>query len=192
MTMLRVTQYAEPVLREKGAPVTAFDAALKQFAREMIDTMYEEEGIGLAAQQVGQARQFFVMDLQLGDRRPDFHYRIDGKTPPLDLLMPLAIANPELETSGPEAPYEEGCLSFPGIRGDVIRPTVVSMRYQDLDGAAHVIECDGLFARVILHEYDHLQGVLFIDRMSPQTLRPLQTKVKKLKRATRDWMKTHA
>ncbi|MGE9296433.1 MAG: peptide deformylase [Puniceicoccales bacterium] len=189
MTM-RITQYGEPILREKGSPVTEFNDELKQLSRDMIETMYKEEGIGLAAQQIGEAKQIFVMDLQLGDRPVEFSYSIDGKTPPLDLVMPLTIVNPEVKTREPQAPYEEGCLSFPGIRGEVVRDTQVEMRYQDLDGAHHEIVCDGIFARVILHEFDHLQGVLFIDHMTPKTLRPLQTKIKKLKRATRDYLKT--
>jgi len=187
--MLRITQYGEPILREKGAPVTEFNDDLKRFAKEMLETMYAEEGIGLAAQQVGVAKQIFVMDLQLGERPANFHYTVDAKTPPIDLIMPLIAVNPEVRSREPQAPYEEGCLSFPGIRGDVTRDTQVDMRYQDTDGAVHELSCDGLFARVILHEFDHLQGVLFIDHMTPQTLRPLQTRIKRLKRATRDFLK---
>lgn len=187
--ILRVTQYGEPILREKGEPVNEFDDELKQLAADMLETMYAEEGIGLAAQQVGHARQVFVMDLQLGERPADFFYELDGKKPPIDLIMPLVAINPKVLTREPEAPYEEGCLSFPGIRGDVVRHTYVEMQYQDVDGAAHTVKCDGLFARVILHEFDHCQGVLFIDHMTPQVLRPLQTKIKKLKRSTRDWLK---
>ncbi|MEO0794820.1 MAG: peptide deformylase [Verrucomicrobiota bacterium] len=188
---LRVTQFGEPILREKGAPVTEFNEDLRSLAKDMIETMYAEEGIGLAAQQIGVAKQIFVVDLQLGDRQPDFQYTIDGKTPPLDLIMPMVVINPQIETREPEAPYEEGCLSFPNIRGDVVRKTEVSMKYQDLDGAHHLIECNGIFGRVFLHEFDHLQGVLFIDHMTPQTLRPLQSKIKKLKRSTRDWLKQY-
>jgi len=184
--MLRITQYGESILREKGAPVTEFNHDLKQLAKDMLTTMYAEEGIGLAAQQVGIAKQIFVMDLQLEDRPVSFFYTLDGKTPPLTLIMPLTVVNPKIKTQEPRAPYEEGCLSFPGIRGEVVRDTRVEMRYQDLDGASHEIVCEGIFARVILHEYDHLQGVLFIDHMPPQTLRPLQTKIKRLKRATRN------
>ncbi|WP_309400684.1 peptide deformylase [Cerasicoccus maritimus] len=189
--ILRVTQFGEPILREKGAPVTEFNDELKEFASNMLDTMYDEEGIGLAAQQVNVAKQIFVMDMQLGDRPVDFFYEFDGKTPPLDLIMPLVVVNPEITTKEPKAPYEEGCLSFPGIRGEVVRDTYVEMKFQDVEGNPHFVKCDGLFARVILHENDHLQGVLFVDHMTPQTLRPLQTRIKKLKRATRDWLKKY-
>lgn len=189
--ILRVTQFGEPILREKGAPVTEFDAELKKFAQDMLDTMYDEEGIGLAAQQVDVAKQIFVMDLQLGDRPVEFFYELDGKTPPLDLIMPMVVVNPQIVTKEPTAPYEEGCLSFPGVRGDVVRDTYVEMKFQDVEGNHHEVKCDGIFARVILHENDHLNGVLFIDHMTPQTLRPLQTRIKKLKRSTRDWLKKY-
>lgn len=188
--VLRVTQFGEPVLRESGEAVTAFNDELRQFASDMIETMRAEDGIGLAAQQVGVALQFFVMDVQVREGPVDFQYTLDGRTVPLEMFMPLAVANPKVETSGAVAPYEEGCLSFPGIRGSVERPTQVTMHYQDLDGHAHVIACDGIFARVILHEYDHLQGTLFIDRMSPRVLRPLDSKLKRLKRDTKARMKS--
>ncbi len=188
---LRVTQYGESILKEKGAPVTAFDAALRKLSEQMIETMREAEGIGLAAQQIGQAIQLFVMELPSEMDGGHSTYTVDGKCPPLDLIMPLVVVNPVIELSGEDAPYEEGCLSFPNIRGKVERPISVKMDYQDLDGKAHQIICDGLFARVIQHEYDHLQGVLFIDRMRPQVLRMIESKVRRLRRDTRDWLKAN-
>lgn len=186
---MRITQFGEPVLKHPGKPVEHFDKALKVLADNMLETMYEAEGIGLAAQQIGQPIQLFVMDLCLREREVDFHFQLDGRTPPLNLIMPLVMVNPSVQTSGQEMPYEEGCLSFPGIRGEVIRPTEVQVDYQDVEGAQHHLECDGIFARVILHENDHLQGVLFTERMHPGVLRPLESKLKKLKRQTRDWLK---
>ncbi|MGE9293348.1 MAG: peptide deformylase [Puniceicoccales bacterium] len=190
--VLRVTQYGEPVLKEKGAPVTEFNAELRQLADDMVETMHAAEGIGLAAQQVGKAIQMFVMELPVYEDEPSPAYLYDGKQPPLELIMPLAVVNPELELLGDEAGYEEGCLSFPGIRGRVDRPTRVRLRFQDVEGAPHEISCDGLFARVIQHEYDHLQGVLFIDRMNPRVLRTIESKVRRLRRSTRDFLKDQA
>lgn len=188
--ILRVTQFGEPVLKEKGASVEIFDEALAQLAADMFETMYDEEGIGLAAQQVGHAIQLFVMDLQVSSREPDFAYTFDSKTPPLELIMPLAVVNPVLELDPSETGlYEEGCLSFPGVRGQIERPLALKMRFQDLKGNPHEITCDGLFARVIQHEYDHLQGTLFTERMSAKTLLPLQSKLKRLKRDSRDFIK---
>lgn len=189
--ILRVTQFGEPVLKEPGARIENFDANLRQLAADMLETMYDEDGIGLAAQQVGHAVRLFVADLQVAKSTPDFQYTFDGKTPPLEAIMPLVAVNPELELDETEVQaYEEGCLSFPGARGVVVRPTALTMRYQDLDGAPHTIVCNGLLARVIQHEYDHVEGVLFIERMTPQVLRPLHTKLKRLKRDTRDFLKS--
>lgn len=189
--ILRVTHFGEPVLKEPGACIETFDDSLRQLAADMLETMYEEEGIGLAAQQVGHALRLFVVDLQVSKSTPEFHYTLDGKTPPLSAIMPMVIVNPVLEPDAAETElYEEGCLSFPGVRGAIERPTALTLHYQDLDGAAHTLVCDGLFARVIQHEYDHVEGVLFIERMTPQVLRPLHAKLKRLKRDSRDFLKS--
>ena len=171
-----VTQYGEPVLKQKGAPVTEFNDELRKLADDMVETMHEAEGIGLAAQQIGKPIQMFVMELPVHPDDPQLDYLYDGKQPPLDLIMPLAVVNPVLELSGEPLGYEEGCLSFPGIRGNVDRPGQLHMSFQDVEGNPHEITCDGLFARVIQHEYDHLQGILFIDRMHPKVLRPARIK----------------
>lgn len=189
--LLRVTQYGEPILRKKGKPVTDFDESLAELANDMVDTMYNEEGIGLAAQQVDRALQFCVIDV----RPPEgvevpFNYSFDGKQPPLDLIMPMALANPKITITDPtEDIYEEGCLSFPGVNGKVDRPIGVRCEFQDTEGNPHVIEADGLLGRCILHEVDHLNGKLFIDRMDKRDLRKNETKIKKLKRVSRDFLK---
>lgn len=186
---LRVTQYGEPVLKTAGAPVTEFDAKLSQLVTDMLETMHAEDGIGLAAQQIGQALQLFVADLRVSESEPDYAFTYDGKTVPLDLVMPLVAINGTAETSGEMEPYEEGCLSFPGIRGEVLRPASVTLRYQDLEGQAHTITANGLFGRVIQHEYDHTMGTLFTERMSSRTLFGIGTKLKRLRRQSRDWLK---
>lgn len=187
--ILRVTQFGEPILRQKGEPVTTFDQDLKTLAANMLETMYAEEGIGLAAQQIGKALQLFVLDLSIREKAIDFHYTLDGRSPPLDLIMPMVMVNATVETSGTPCAHDEGCLSFPGISGPVIRPSEVHIKYQDLDGNPHHLSCDGMFARVIQHEFDHTQGTLFIEHMSPDTLRRLETRLKKLKRSSRDFLK---
>lgn len=187
--LLRVTQYGEPVLREKGKPVVNFDDKLITLADNMLETMYANNGVGIAAQQVGEALQFCVIDLQVRQKQVDFFYELDGKRPPLNLIMPMALANPviSVETTEEEG-MEEGCLSFPEIRGDVYRPTRITVRYQDLKGAFRTLTCDGFFARVIQHEYDHLQGTLFIDRMSDASLKEIEGQIKTLKKKTRDFL----
>lgn len=189
--ILRVTQYGEPILRKVGAPITEFDTELAELADNMVDTMYDADGIGLAAQQIGLALQLCVIDV----RPPEgvevpFHYSLDGKQPPLDLIMPMALANPKVTILDPtEDVYEEGCLSFPGVNGKVDRPISVRCKFQDTEGNFHVLEADGLLGRCILHEVDHLNGKLFTDLMDKRDLKKNEAKIKKLKRASRDFLK---
>lgn len=188
---LRITQYGEPILRRVGEPITKFDEALAELAKDMVDTMYDEEGIGLAAQQVDRALQICVIDV----RPPEgvevpFNYNYDGKQLPLDLIMPIAIVNPKVTIiDQTEDVYEEGCLSFPGVNGKVGRPIGIRCEFQDTEGNSHVIEADGLLGRCILHEVDHLNGKLFIDLMQKRDLKKNETKIKKLKRESRDFLK---
>jgi peptide deformylase len=190
--LLRVTQYGEPILRKVGEPITEFDEALAQLADDMVDTMYEEDGIGLAAQQIGEALQFFVMDVRPPEgEKPAFDYSYDGKQPPLDLIMPMALANPKVSIiDQSEDVYEEGCLSFPDVRGKVTRPIGVRCAFQDTEGNPHILEATGLLGRCILHETDHLNGELFIDKMNKRDLQRMAPRIKKIKRATRDLLKS--
>ena len=182
---LRIVHYNEPVLRTKGEKVTVFDAALTHLANEMVATMHDAGGIGLAAQQIGRPLQLCVVDLRESDA--EFFWELDGARPPLDLFMPMVIANPQITVARgtPTELYEEGCLSFPKIRGDVERPTVITVKFQDERGVPHVLKCDGLFARCIQHEADHLNGVLFIDRMDKKTRTGLDEVVKALAKETK-------
>lgn len=183
--LLNVVKYGDPVLRQRGAVITVFDKKLAEYARDMLETMVENDGIGLASQQVGQARRIFVADLL--SRAPEAEkITLDGKLMPAALLMPLVAANPEVELlPGKKDTVEEGCLSFPEIRGAVVRPWAVRLRYQDLQGQAHVLETSGLLARVIQHEFDHVEGVLFIDRMDPKYVEELEPELKQLKKQTK-------
>ena len=189
--ILRITQYGEPILRKVGEVVTQFDKALAELADSMIETMYDANGIGLAAQQVGLALQFFVMDVRPPKgRQAQFDYRLDGKRPPLELIMPMALANPKISIIDPlEDIYEEGCLSFPEVNGKINRPIGIRCEYQDVKGTPHVIEANGILGRCILHEVDHLNGELFIDKMDKRDLRQMQPRIKKIKRASRDFLK---
>lgn len=181
---LPIVQYNQQVLRKKGAKVDTFNKALHKLADDMVDTMHEAEGIGLAAQQVGHAIQLCVIDLREATR--DFTWELDKARPPLDLFMPLALVNPQVAIlPSNETVYEEGCLSFPGIRGDIDRPDSISVTFQDLDGTPHELVCNGLLARCIQHEVDHLNGVLFIDRMEKKVRSPLEKEIKDLAKKTR-------
>ncbi len=189
---LKIVHYNEPVLRRKGEKVAAFDSALARLASEMIDTMHEAAGIGLAAQQVGRALQLCVVDLRESDA--SFAYELDGARPPKELFMPMAIANPVLEVGKgvPTEVVEEGCLSFPNIRGDVSRPVAITVRFQDEAGRPHVLSCDGLLSRCIQHEVDHLNGILFIERMNKAARAGVDKAVRALSKQTRQDGKTGA
>lgn len=182
---LRIVHYNDPVLHRKGVKIERFDAALAELASEMIDTMHEAAGIGLAAQQIGRALQLCVVDLREADA--DFTWEIDGARPPLELFMPLVLANPEVAVvrGTPETYYEEGCLSFPKIRGDVPRPDAITVKFQDQHGVPHVLKCNGLFSRCIQHEVDHLNGVLFIERMEKKVRTSIDDAVKTLAKETK-------
>lgn len=163
-----------------------FDAFLRQLSTDMIATMHAASGIGLAAQQIGRALQICVVDLRKVEI--DFTWELDGAKPPLDLFMPLTLANPDMTVvrGTDEYLYEEGCLSFPKIRGDVPRPEAIVVKFQDENGVAHVLRCDGLLARCIQHEADHLNGILFIDRMEKKVRTKIDPEVRALAKATRE------
>ncbi len=179
---LPLTFYDNALLRKKGAKVEVFDAKLKKLAAEMVDTMKVEKGIGLAAQQIGEPIMMCLIDISRSESDVDFAYILDGKTPPLAVIMPLVLVNPVLKLDKSESEwYEEGCLSFPGIRAEIERPTTLECRYQDVDGNPHTLVCNGLLARVIQHEVDHLNGILFIDRMPKSTVKKLWPELEALK-----------
>jgi len=188
---LQIVQYGEKVLHQAGEPVTQFDEELHALFKNMVEAMFEAEGIGLAAQQIGMALRFCVVDLNGCD--PDFEYTLDGAKPPMNLFMPLGLCNPEVEPMDSEVTsYEEGCLSFPNIRGDVERTDWIRCRYQDIEGNPHVIEANGLFGRCIQHEVDHLDGILFTDRMKKRVLKKIQLPINQLKARTLQRLKKNS
>ena len=182
---LRIVHYNNPVLRTKGEKVTSFDSALAQLASDMIAAMHEAGGIGLAAQQVDRAMQLCVVDLR--EAEVDFTWELDGAKPPMDLFMPMILANPQVSPvpGTPKTSYEEGCLSFPKIRGDVDRPDAIVAKFQDERGVPHILKCNGLFSRCIQHEVDHLNGILFIDRMDKESRSEVNEAVKALAKETK-------
>ncbi len=187
---LRVTQFGEPILRQTGEQVSVFDEKLESLVSDMVETMYAEEGVGLAAQQIDQAIQLCVVDVShLPDEELD--YQLDGLRPPIDLIMPMALVNPVVRIlPGKQVWGDEGCLSFPGVRGDVPRAETIEVTFQDVKGTPRRMTCSGWFARVVQHEVDHLNGILFIDHMDKRKLRLLENKLKKLKRESRRLLKT--
>jgi peptide deformylase len=181
MAEFTIRAYGDPILRAKGEPVREFGPALRSLGEAMLGAMRTAKGIGLAAPQVGLSLQLFVMNV----KDEDFQPVLDGKPcDPAD-IMPMLLANATVTVPAGEPDiYTEGCLSFPGITGEVERVERAIVRYRDAEGAPHVLECEGLLARCVQHEHDHCQGVLFIDRMSRPHQLLTAAKVKKLQRAT--------
>jgi peptide deformylase len=174
--ILEIVQYGHPALRAKGRRVEKIDARMRALAQDMLDTMYNADGVGLAAQQVGMPVQLCVIDVTEVKDRPSV-LRIGGNPVEIQAHMPLVLINPEVETFGRPEIGVEGCLSFPGVRTDVARPSGVRVRAQTLDGSMLEFAADGLLARAIQHEYDHLQGILFIDRVTALERRRIESEM---------------
>ena len=164
--MLAITKLGHPVLRAKAEPVAAVDSALRRLADDMLETMYAHDGCGLAANQVGVARRIIVIDTREAKKRPSV-LRIGGKSRPVHKHMPMVLVNPQIETLGERLACSEACLSIPGVHGEVTRPAVVRVQAEDLDGNTVDFEAEGLLSRALQHEVDHLDGILFIDRLDP-------------------------
>ena len=147
MEPLEVRVYPDPVLRRGGKPVTSFDSELRATAARMMTAMYDEVGVGLAAPQVGIEQKLLVLN-------------------PTGSKQELALINPKITRKKGREFDEEGCLSFPGIQADVERWIEITVTYQDLDGKEQTLKATDLLARIIQHELDHLEGVLFVDRLS--------------------------
>lgn len=179
--VLEIVKYGHPALRQKGTPVTKVDAKIHKLAENMLETMDDANGVGLAAQQVGVPIQLAVVDVAGVEDRPST-LSINGKEVDVEKHMPLILLNPELELGGEREEGIEGCLSFPEITADISRSKHVKVRAMDLDGDEMVFEATGLLARALQHEVDHLNGILFIDRMKSATRTALASKLKRMQR----------
>jgi peptide deformylase len=164
MAKLTILEFPDPRLRTKAAPVAEFDAALKKLAADMLETMYEAPGIGLAATQVNVHRQILVLDVSEEKNQP------------------MVIVNPKIVASEGSQTYQEGCLSVPGIFADVDRADRIRVEAQDVEGRPLQIEADGLLAVCIQHEMDHLVGKLFVDYLSPLKRELVRKKLEKQRR----------
>jgi peptide deformylase len=168
--LLRITKMGEKVLHSPAEPVTRFDAALRKLVDDMFETMYAVHGVGLAAPQVAMAKRLFVMDCSTEEDR---HERV-------------VMANPEILEADGTQQGTEGCLSVPGIFMPLSRPDRVRARGQNVEGEWFEIEVTGLEARCVLHECDHLDGKLYVDRLSSLKRDIVRRKVRKLK-LTGEW-----
>jgi len=162
--ILEIVKYGHPVLRQKGARIEKIDAGVKQLVADMLETMHSAKGVGLAAQQVGRALQLTVLDVSGATDRPSTLQR-NGKEVDPNTAMPLILINPEVKPTGDLVVGSEGCLSFPEIYGEIARPGTAEVTALNENGETVRFTCGGLLARAIQHENDHLNGILFIDRM---------------------------
>jgi peptide deformylase len=180
---LSILQYGEPVLRAKGARIDKIDNRIRELAASMLETMHAANGVGLAAQQVGEALQLTVVDVSQAEDRPST-MKLVGRDVDLSAVMPLVLINPEITLNKETEFGTEGCLSFPDITGEIERAQSISVRAQDLNDNVIEFEASGLLARAIQHEVDHLHGILFIDRMSSATRASLAGRLKRMQKET--------
>jgi len=182
--ILDVVKYGHPALRQKGARVEAITPDIKKLFADMFETMEAKHGVGLAAQQVGKALQLTVIDVREAKDRPSW-LELDGKPADVNEIMPLVLINPEITPTGEPATGGEGCLSFPEIFAEITRPESVTVKALNGKGKPVEFRCGGLLARVVQHEADHLNGILFIDRMDRKTKEELRPQLDELQMATK-------
>jgi peptide deformylase len=159
-----------PVLKKKTLPVNEINDDIKKLVDNMFETMYKADGIGLAANQVGVARSLIIIDINASKEK-------------LKNEPPITMINPVIEQfSDVEVEYEEGCLSVPKFYEKVIRPEIIQVRYFDLDMKEHKVEASNLLARVMQHEIDHLNGIIFTERLSPINRTLAKSKLRKIQK----------
>jgi peptide deformylase len=178
--ILEIAKYPDPVLRAKGKKITEITAEIRALAADMIDTMNDAHGVGLAAQQVSVPLQLTVLDVTKSEDRPSA-MSIDGKPADLAEWMPMVLLNPQLILSKERETGVEGCLSFPELTADIERAASVTATGQLLDGRKITFQATGLLARALQHEVDHLNGILFVDRMKSATKVSIKGKLKRMR-----------
>lgn len=175
-----IVMYPEGVLRAKGKPVGDITPEIEQLVEDMLETMREHHGVGLAAQQIGMGLQIAVVDITGCDHRESKMW-IDGKPVDPEEHMPLVLINPELKLTKNKVRDVEGCLSFPGLHTDINRAARVKTTTKQLDGSTFTFESAGLLGRAVQHETDHLHGRLFIDLLSDQERREMKEQIERIK-----------
>lgn len=178
--ILPIKQYGETVLRTACARVETVDEELNTLAENMLETMYDAEGIGLAAPQIGLSIRMVVIDIPEDEEEEEELIEVNGEQAPMRSIMPLVFINPELEPYGKQELCTEGCLSVRGVRSKVSRLNRVKATLPQLDGSVLHLDCGGLLARCLQHECDHLEGFLFTDRVSSAAKITLAKRLKRL------------
>jgi peptide deformylase len=182
--ILEIVQYGNPVLREKGREVKEVDEKIKKLAEDMLETMRAANGVGLAAQQVGVPVQMTVIDVADIEERPSAMFIGDDEVK-IEDHMPMVLLNPQLKLSKDKETASEGCLSFPEMTADITRASGVRCKAKLLDGKEIEFDASGLLARALQHEVDHLNGVLFIDRMNAAAKASVAGRLKRLQKEVR-------
>jgi peptide deformylase len=186
--ILPIVKYGHPVLRQKGARIEKITPEIKQLIADMFETMEASHGIGLAAQQIGKALQLTVIDVRAVEDRPST-LELKGSPAAVADIMPLVLINPELTPTGEPVAGGEGCLSFPEIFSEITRPESVDVKALNQKGKPIEFRCGGLLARAVQHETDHLNGILFIDRMERKAKEELRDELDALQAATKAALK---
>jgi len=187
--ILEVIKYGHPVLRQKGAAIEKITPEIKQLIADMFEAMNANHGVGLAAQQVGRAVQLTVIDVrEVAKDRPST-LELKGKPADMAEIMPLVLINPEITPVGKSATGGEGCLSFPEIFAEISRPESVDVKALNEKGKVIEFRCGGLLARAVQHEVDHLNGILFIDRMERKQKEEFRDELDALQAATKAELK---
>jgi peptide deformylase len=186
--ILEVLRYGHPVLRQKGARIDSITADIHELIANMKETMYAAKGVGLAAQQVGRALQLAVIDVSGATDRPST-LQLNGKPADVAAYMPVVLINPQVKPVGEPLAGPEGCLSFPELYADITRPETVDVTALNEKGKKIHFQCGGLLARAVQHEIDHLNGILFIDRMTRDKKEELKPELEELQAATKEALK---
>jgi peptide deformylase len=186
--ILPIVKYGHPVLRKKGSRIETITPEIKQLITDMFETMRENHGVGLAAQQVGHALQLTVIDVSEITDRPST-LELKGEPADVKTIMPLVLINPEVTPAGDPIKGGEGCLSFPEVYADIERPGVVDVKALGVTLQPIAFRCGGLLASAVQHELDHLNGLLFIDRMDKQTKEELKPELDELQAKTKAELK---
>jgi peptide deformylase len=183
--ILDIVKYGHPVLRQRGAVIEKITPEITQLIADMFETMKASNGVGLAAQQIGRALQLTVIDVRDAAKDRPSTLELKGKPADVSEIMPLVLINPEVTPVNEPATGSEGCLSFPEIFAEIARPGAVDVKALNEKGKPIEFRAGGLLARAIQHEADHLNGILFIDRMERKTKNELRDELEMLQAVTK-------
>jgi peptide deformylase len=186
--ILEIVKFGHPILRQKGARIETITPEIEELIRDMFETMHAAAGVGLAAQQVGRALQLTIIDVRPAKDRPST-LEWKGQTVEPNDYMPLVLINPEIRPIGEPVKGGEGCLSFPEIYAEVVRKEGVEVSALNGKGEPIQFKAGGLLSRAVQHEVDHLNGILFVDRMTREAKAEIQSDLDELQESTKAEMK---